>query len=151
MPEIIEHIDAICRKKQRDVLYIQFYPFDFYDIARSTKCDYNWGTDARRRAVRDWLDQHGIQWAMCGPFAESGGFYHHGYAGDIYVDVPFDEADPYYCLLREHLENPDGSMRDENVRWYYVRLQDAMKYVHHDQPGFWEKEMGFGGREDCSD
>ena len=148
MPQLIEHIDAICRAKQRGVLYIQFYPVDHYSFRVDSKRKYNWQTDKRRQKLLDWLDANGIYWTMCGPFAQQGGVFWLGYIGDIYVDVPFDEADPQYCLLRDHLEKPDGSMRNENVRLYYVPLDQAMKYVHHDEQGFWERVMGIEDSED---
>jgi hypothetical protein len=145
---LIEHIDAICRAKQRDVLYIQFYPVDYYDLRDESKQQYDWCTDKRRQELLDWLDANGIHWVKCGPFAEHGAVYWLGYLGDIYVDVPFNEADPKYCLLRDHIEKPDGSMRDENVRFYCVSLKYAMKYAHHDEEGFWDRALGLENSED---
>jgi hypothetical protein len=49
-----------------------------------------------------------------------------------------DETDPRYCQLRDYLEHPDGSMRDDNVRFYVLKLEVAMQNAHHDEPGFWE-------------
>lgn len=84
-----------------------------------------------------WLDEHNIPWEKCGPVASETSF--RSYLGEIYIDVPFDENDPRYCIVRDYLENPDGSMRDENVRFYYLPLEHAMKNAHHDEPDFWEK------------
>ena len=148
MPQLIEHIDAICRAKQRAVLYLQFYPVDHYDLRVESKRKYDWLTDKRRQKILDWLDVNNIQWTQCGPFAQQGGVFWFGYLGDIYVDVPFDEADPKYCLLRNHIEKPDGSMRNENVRLYYVPLEQAMKYAHHDESVYWERVMGLEDSED---
>lgn len=61
------------------------------------------------------------------------------YLGNIYIDVPFDESDSKYQLVREYLEKPDGTPRDERVRFYYLPLEIAMKNAHHDEPGFWDK------------
>ena len=148
MPQLIEHIDAICRGKQRGVLYIQFYPVGYYDPRVDSKRKFDWRSDKRRQKLLDWLDANGIYWTKCGPFAQQGGVFWFGYIGDIYVDVPFDETDPQYSLLRDHLEKPDGSMRNNNVRFYCVPLEQAMKYAHHDEQGFWDRVRGL---EDCDD
>ena len=55
------------------------------------------------------------------------------------MDVPFDDNDPVYVLVRDYLENPDGSMRFETVVLCYLPLAIAMENAHHDEPGFWEK------------
>ena len=62
MPQLIEHIDAICRAKQRAVLYLQFYPVDHYDLRVESKRKYDWLTDKRRQKILDWLDVNNIQW-----------------------------------------------------------------------------------------
>lgn len=134
MPAIIEHIDAIARKKQRGVLSVDFRPTTD-DIEELFSYDYE--TDERRQALLDWLDQHGIAWRPCAHVASENGF--EAYAGQIYIDLALDESDPKYCLLRDHLEYPDGSMRDSNVTFYYLPLEAAMQNAHHDEPGFWER------------
>lgn len=55
MPELIEHIDAIARSKQRDVLSIRFY-------TREAVREYEYKKDPERRRVIDWLDEQGISW-----------------------------------------------------------------------------------------
>lgn len=59
--------------------------------------------------------------------------------GQIYIGLPYEESDPRYCQLRDHLENPDGTMRDSHVTFYVISLQLANMNVHHDEPGFWER------------
>jgi hypothetical protein len=49
--------------------------------------------------------------------------------GRIYVDVHYVEADPVHQKLADHLENPDGNMKIEGVKFYYMPLEDAMKYA----------------------
>jgi hypothetical protein len=109
MPVIIEHIDAIARQKQRGVLYIDFRPTTDDEELFS----YDYEDDERRQALLDWLDQQGIAWWRCAEVASEDGF--EDYAGQIYIDLALDESDPKYCLLRDHLEYPDGSMRDSHV------------------------------------
>lgn len=144
MPQLIKHIDVIARQKQRTVLSIEFHPENWgihsdeegSDIDTSWR-DYNFELDQRRTDALAWLNENGVPWQECGPVASECGF--RSYLGEIYIDVPFDESDPQYQLVRDYLENPDGTLRDENVRFYYLPLEMAMNNAHHDVPGFWEK------------
>jgi len=129
MPQLIEYIDAIARQKRRAVLYVTFrengeMPRDFRHFPP-------------RVALIAWLDQQGIAWQECGPFADPAVL--PGYRGQLYLDVPMDQNDPRYRLLCQHLEHPDGSMRIECVRFCYLPLNDAMENAHHDEPGFWDR------------
>ncbi|KVE73575.1 hypothetical protein [Burkholderia vietnamiensis] len=130
MPQLIEHIDAIARKLQRDVLYLEFMK-----AQRPRRADYR-GLGSRLRIVQ-WLDSEGIRWRECGQVAS--GTVVRSYAGEIFIDVPFDETDSQYRTVQAFLEYPDGAMRFDDVRFYVVTLQDAMKNVHHDEPGFWDR------------
>lgn len=133
MPMLIEHIDAIARKKQRDVLAIHFHPATVYEDWGS----YNFRRDQNRKRVISWLNKHNIKWQECGEVASETCMC--SYLGQIYIDIPFDENDQQYQLVREYLENPDGTMRNEQVVFVYLPLEVAMKNAHHDEPGFWEK------------
>lgn len=142
MPMLIEHIDALARQKQRDVLYLTFHPKNYYDYDPETGIpvgdrDYNFHRDPIRDSVCQWLTEHGIAWQPCGHFAQENTM--RSYLGQIYLDVPFDEDDPQYQLVRDYLENPDGTMRLSTVNFYYLPLEEAMKNAHHDEPGFWDK------------
>jgi hypothetical protein len=130
MPPLIDHIDAIARRKQRDVLSIRF-------VTRETKLlAYDYDQDPERLRVIAWLDEHAIAWQPCGRVA---GEYLQLYIGDVYVDVPYDTTDPTYELLRGYLENPDGTMRHPRVTFEYYPLEMAMKNAHHDEPGYWDR------------
>jgi len=98
---------------------------------------YDHNDDACRTEVLEWLTRNGIPWEKCGPFVTGDGLI-SGYKGDVYLDIPFDEQHEQYQLVREYLENPDGTMRDEQVTWYYLPLEHAMKNAYQDEPGFWE-------------
>ena len=139
MPMLIEHIDVIARKKQRDVLYVTFHPESWgnYESDDISWRSYDYRKDKRRKKVISWFDKHNVSWQLCGPVASEYGF--RSYLGEIYVDVPFDKNDHQYQIVRDYLEYADGSMRDENVRFYCLPLLNAMKNAHHDEPGFWEK------------
>lgn len=136
MPQIIEYIDAIARQKQRGVLYVQFGPTREYN---SEICiGYSHREDSLREEFLQWLDQQGVVWEKCGPFVT--GYLCFGYLGDIYLDIPYDEGNEQYQLVRDRIENPDGTMRDEEkLRWYYLPLEYAMKNAHQDEPGYWEQ------------
>lgn len=131
MPTLIEYIDAIARKKQRDVLSIDFV------TCATDFMEYDYQQDPERLRVISWLDEHGIAWQPCGPVANEKRIPSH--FGSIYVDVPFESADPAYELLRDYLENPDGTMQHPTVTFRYYPLEMAMKNAHHDEPGFWER------------
>ncbi|MFM0378451.1 hypothetical protein PQQ72_15700 [Paraburkholderia strydomiana] len=131
MPMLLKHIDAIAREKQRDVLYLSFPPAE----KRESRTHYE-QLDSRKRII-EWLDAHHVIWLMCGDVANENVM--RSYAGQIYVDVPYDTEDPTYHSLQELLEHSDGSMRFKDVMFWVVSLQLAMKNAHHDEPGFWEK------------
>lgn len=89
-----------------------------------------------RQEITNWLDAHAIAWEPCGPVASVNSM--SSYRGQIYLDVPFDESDPAYDMLRNYLEKPDGSMAAKGVKFCYYPLSEAIKNAHHDEPGFWE-------------
>ena len=146
MPMLIEHIDAIARKKQRDVLYLVFKSekspggelpnSDAVDDPFSDLlCD--WENLPVRQQITEWLESNEINWRPCGYVANTNMMI--GYQGQIYIDVPFDTTLPDYKKLAGFLENPDGTMRLSNTLFCYLPLEHAMKNAHHDEPLFWEK------------
>jgi hypothetical protein len=128
MPQLIQYLDKIAREKQRDVLCLSFFnsSMSLDDMLMDFE-QYKPFVD-----MTAWLDANGIQWQPC---ALPSGI---ASSGRIYVDVPFDENDPVYQKLAGHLENPDGSMKIEGVTFYYMSLEDAMKYAYQDEPGYWD-------------
>lgn len=136
MPMLIDHIDAIARKLQRDVLCVTFTPQNSEDDL-SNRNRYNWKEDKLRQTICNWLTEQNISWKPCQCFANED--FMSRYQGQIYLDIPYDETDPLYILVRDYLENPDGSMRYRTVGFWHLLLEQAMINVHHDEPGFWEK------------
>jgi hypothetical protein len=130
MPQLLEHIDAIARKLKRDVLYLEFLK-----AQRPHRSDYR-SLDSRSHIVQ-WLDSEGIEWHECGQLASE--TVMRSYAGEIFINVPFDETDDQYRKVQAFLEHPDGTIRFEDVRFYVVTLRVAMKNAHHDEPGFWDR------------
>lgn len=132
MPRHIEYIDAIARKKGRDVLYLEFHPKPFKEWR-----NYQYEDDATRAAVLAWFDAHEVPWSECGPFANPN--LMAPYLGQVYIDVPYDDTLPEYRALCTYLEHPDGSIRHAGVRFYLMSLDHAMDNAAHDEPGFWER------------
>ncbi len=66
MPTLIDHIDAIARRRQCDVLYLEFHPQD-HEQYRS----YHHEADPQRGTILAWLAANGIDWLPCGPNASS--------------------------------------------------------------------------------
>jgi hypothetical protein len=128
---LIEHIDAIARRKGRAMLYLEFHPQTFSEWRR-----YRYGDDPMRTEVLAWLDTQGLGWHACGPFADPGVMA--PYLGQVAIDVPYDETMPDYCRLRDYLEYPDGTMRHAGVRFCVMPLDYALRNAVHDTPGFWE-------------
>ena len=138
MPQLIQHIDAIARKKSRDVLFLTFG-----DHVKAEEDEIAQPGFSRREemSIRNstiaWLDVQGIEWEPCGAVANPNGM--SAYPGWIYLDVPYDDNDATYCALRDYLEKPDGSMAHPGVTFCYYPLEAAMLNTHHDAPGFWEE------------
>lgn len=130
MPMLIEHIDAIARKKGRDVLYVIFHQRLSQSIA--------WEASPVRQRIIGWLDENRIGWMPCGQAADERILC--GYLGQICIDVPFDEANPDYRRVRDYLEHPDGSMAIDGAMFCYYPLDQAMQNAHHDAPGYWDGE-----------
>jgi hypothetical protein len=55
------------------------------------------------------IDAHGVPWTACGPFADPRVMA--PYLGQVYIDVPYDDALPEYQVVRDYLEHADGTMR----------------------------------------
>lgn len=132
MPQLIRHIDAIAREKRRAVLFLDFFPHD-----REGYRAYRHDADPVRQHVIAWLAAHHIAWEPCGPIADVRRM--ESYRGSIYLDVPFDDSNPLFLTLSDYLEHPDGTMRQEGVRFMALSLEIALQNAAHDEPGFWER------------
>ncbi|CAG9183883.1 hypothetical protein CURE108131_19165 [Cupriavidus respiraculi] len=132
MPQAIDHIDAIARRKGRDVLYLVFF-----EQPDGSRVAVHWQHNESRAAVVQWLDREGYQWLPCGEIASESGFA--SYRGSIYVDTPYDCQDPRYLALQSYLEHPNGQLRFGGMRFLILPLDIAMGNAHHDEPGFWDK------------
>ena len=139
MPRIVEHIDKIARDTGRDVLFLEFHPLlkEGEGFFPSEMFDYK--NCKERKQVIKWLEENNIKFTPCFNMAERGGVLIDGaYQGELYVDILFDENDPEYMKVNSYFENPDGSMKIKDVRFMSLSLEIAMRYKHHDEPGFWD-------------
>lgn len=115
MPQLLQHIDAIAREKNRDVLFVHFENFEEDDQ----------GDDPIRSIVLAWLEDHDIAYEPCMGLEQEG--FVDTYSGDIYIDLPFDETEPTYQKLSEYLEDDDGNMMLDGVLFYVLSLETALE------------------------
>lgn len=132
MPQMIEHIDAIARREQRTVLFLEFHPQD-----RMARRNYRYQQDPVRSGVLDWLDAQHVAWEPCGPFVTTAMAL--AYLGQVYLAVPFVKTLPEYLNLQYYFEFPNGNMRIPGVRFYALSLEQALINVAHDAPGYWQE------------
>jgi hypothetical protein len=135
MPQLIYHIDAIARKKGRDVVFVTFPECDVWRLGKGRPKSYE--RCAARKTIIHWLDENHIGWEPCASIAREDSM--ESYAGQIYIDVPYDPDDVLFQKLTSFLENPDGTIKNEGAKHWHLPLELAMKNKHHDEPGFWEK------------
>lgn len=137
MPQLIDYIDAIARKKNRDVLYVVFGTLAGPADALVSEGHFDWEQHPSRQAIIRWLDENEISWKPCGGIARVN--YMLSYKGQIYIDLPFEPSLPAYRRLEAFLEKPDGSMRLPGANFAYLPLETAMKNAEHDEEGFWDR------------
>lgn len=131
--QIIRHIDHIARLKGRDVLFLEFHPSG----PDGWREQFPYEANTNRREIIAWLDENGIGWEPCGPYANA--MLIPPYRGQIYLDVPFDEGSADYQRVRNYLEHPDGTIQRSGVRFYAMSLDFAKENAAHDEPGFWDR------------
>lgn len=128
MPQLIEHIDAMARKKNRDVLFICF------DAEQLGSFRYkDWSV---RQQLLEWLDQHHITYFPCMGIAQENSW--QSYLGQLYIDVPYNLDDPTYQMLQAHLEDDQGHMKIEGVLFHYLPLEIAKLNQQDDVEDYWD-------------
>ncbi|SEL21161.1 hypothetical protein [Acinetobacter sp. DSM 11652] len=108
-----QHIDAIAREIQRDVLFIHF---ENYTDDQNEE-------ESIRDHVIAWLEQHEIEFVPC--LGLSGEDEIDSYLGDLYLDIPFDEQNNQYQLVKNYLEDEQGNMKIEHVLFFVLSLEVA--------------------------
>lgn len=117
MPQLLKHIDAIAREKDRDVLFVHFENYEHENVDAES---YH-----LRQNLMEWLEQRQINFAPCMGIEQLGVI--ESYSGDLYIDVPFDEANPIYQMVSEHLEDADGEMKIPGVLFFVLSLETALE------------------------
>jgi hypothetical protein len=121
MPQLLKTLDEIAREKQRDVLCVMFF-----DPRRLIPKQLSVARRKLRSELIQFLDDHSISWSECfDPACENLLIY--PFAGSIYLDVPYDLADPSYRLIAAYLETPDGKSRYEDMHFGVRTLAAAIK------------------------
>lgn len=115
MPQVLKHIDAIAREKNRDVLFIHFENYQ----------EDGEGDDPIRQIVLDWLEDHEIAFQPCMGLEQEGFF--DVYSGDIYIDLAVNEDDSNYRELCEYLEDDEGNMLLDGVLFFVLALDVALE------------------------
>jgi hypothetical protein len=132
----IDHIDAIARKKGRDVLYVTFH--DPTNQGRSDNHSaFDWKNSTSRNDLIEWLLRRGIDWLPCAGIANLNSL--ESYRGGLYVDLPIDDQSPEYQAFLDYVEFPDGTQRIPALTAYICALVDAQRNSAHDAPGFWDQ------------
>ena len=115
MPQLLQHIDAIAREKNRDVLFVHFEDYE----------ENEQNPDSNRQDVLSWLEQNNIPYEKCMGLEEEGSI--DSYWGDIYIDVPFDLENEQYHILSDYLEDEEGVMKIEGVYFFVLYLETAIE------------------------
>jgi hypothetical protein len=121
MPQILNTLDEIAREKQRDVLCVMFF-----DPKKGIPKHLSAARRNLRAALIQFLEDHSIAWSECfDPGCENLLFY--PYYCSMYLDGPYDLADPAYRLVADYLETPDGKPRTKDMRFGVRTLDAAIK------------------------
>ena len=121
MPQLLKTMDEIAREKQRDVLCVRFF-----DPREAIPTTLSAARRKRRSALIQFLDVHSIAWSECFE-PSSKNWLIAPYCGSIYLDVPYDLADPAYRLVADYLETPAGEPRYDDAVFCVMTLEAAIK------------------------
>lgn len=116
MSKPMQHIDAIAREKNRDVLFVHF---ENYVHAEAQ------AIDSVRQQVLAWLEANEIPFSPCMGLEEEQLLT--SYNGDIYIDIPFDSRDHHFNLLSDYLEDEQGNMKIDGVLFFVLSLELALQ------------------------
>ena len=127
MPQLIMYIDEIARRKQRDVIYIEFQN-------RETGVRLDYRLNPSRTAILDLFDANGIPYCECGGIASDIGL--ESYQGQIYADVPFDKGSPSFRTVVRLLTLAKTLAEDQEPQLRHLSLSSAMENAHQDEAEF---------------
>jgi hypothetical protein len=131
----IEHIDAIARRRGRDVLYVTFTNGRVNDGRSAPRKPFDWDRSRVRTELIEWLTHHGIGWSPCAGVANLNSM--EDYRGGLYVDLPIDVASGEFKAFENYVEFPDGTPRHPALKAYICTFAVAQRNLAHDAPEFW--------------
>lgn len=121
MPRLIDPIDRIAQRLQREVLMLTFCgksPHEGGSFDDEGKPD-DRETDLVRAVIVAWRDSHGIPYKPCfGLWCE--GLIVSPYRGFLLLDVPYDATRPDYRALAEFIEDENAVCRHAGVGFHIV-------------------------------
>ncbi|MFZ2235849.1 MAG: hypothetical protein WBP11_12355 [Dokdonella sp.] len=129
MSVLLEPIDAIARRLQRDVLMLSFCDVGANANLSDAGRDVQWREDATRQLIVDWLARNGIRSVRCFPWL-SPGMLEYPYTGHLFIDVPFDAVDARYQQFVGFLEDANGQCVHAGVGFVVIPLDKATRAVH---------------------
>ena len=115
LSQLLKHIDAIAREKNRDVLFVHFDHYIHPDR----------NADSVRQMLIGWLEQQGIAYMLCLGLDQT--VHSEIYLGGLYLDVPFDLHHKTYQKLRGYLEDEQGNMKIEGIQFFVLSLGLALE------------------------
>jgi hypothetical protein len=127
MPLILETIDAIARRLNRDVIFLDIR----YRRDRPSR------DRAEVAAATAWLDVERIGWAPCFGF-KPGMVILEGGPRAIHIIARFEPNSPLLHKLEDQFETPDGLPRHPDLILSLLRQETAMVNADQDEPGFWD-------------
>ena len=133
MPMLIQYIDKIAVQKQRDVLLVRFTKAPFVGNEEYPEPVEDWEKCSARQVFLQWCQDNSILATPCGPASNSGWIV--GYFGDLYIDVPNEPDNADFHKLSDHLEHPDGRMKQPHDTFYLFPLDVAEHCQHKSQSG----------------
>ena len=115
LSQLLKHIDAIAREKNRDVLFVHFDHYVHPDR----------DANSVRQMLIGWLEQQGIVYMPCLGVDQT--VHSEIYLGGLYLDVPFDLHHKTYQKLSEYLEDEQGNMKIEGIQFFVLSLGLALE------------------------
>lgn len=113
--QLLKHIDAIAREKNRDVLFVHFDHYVHSDQ----------DTNSARQQFIGWLEQQNIRYMPCLGIEPS--VRSEVYSGGLYLDVPFDLQHKAYQKLSGYLEDEQGNMKIKGIQFFVLSLGLALE------------------------
>jgi hypothetical protein len=127
MAEILESIDGIARRLNRDVYYLALVDGDGERLDIYTDIS----------EITDWLDAHRIGWALCMGFNEETVWFEGG-PGCIFLDVHPEIDAAAMQQVEAHFMDGAGEPAIAGYVPAIMELKVARRFSERDRPDFWD-------------